>query len=68
MVHCRVKNSSGVLLPIYLELFLEEHTASLVQIAPFIHTFIWLIVIPFILAVLVQLLARGIRSGKTILT
>ncbi|MGC0784021.1 arsenic resistance protein [Pantoea agglomerans] len=47
-----------LLLPVYLHLFLGENASELVQPAPFIHAFIWLIAVPLILAALTQFMAR----------
>jgi ACR3 family arsenite transporter len=44
-----------LLLPVYIGLFLGEGAASLVQMGPFLHAFVWLIAIPLALAALVQL-------------
>ncbi len=46
-----------VLLPGYLALFLGSEAAALVQVGPFVHAFVWLIVVPLTLAVFVQLWA-----------
>lgn len=56
------------LLPVYLGLFLGENAAHLVQLAPFIHAFVWLIAIPLLLAALVQLWAARSRVGERVLT
>ncbi|MGN8004593.1 arsenic resistance protein [Acidovorax sp. 22279] len=52
-----------VLLPGYLGLFLGEHAASLVQVGPFIHAFVWLIAVPLALAAVTQLWAAKRPSG-----
>ncbi|QSF55643.1 MULTISPECIES: arsenic resistance protein [Brevundimonas] len=49
------------LLPIYLRLFLGAEAAAYVQPGPFIHAFVWLVAIPFVLAALVQ--AWAVRSA-----
>ena len=52
-----------VLLPIYLRLFLGAEAAAYVQPGPFIHAFVWLIAIPFALAVAVQTWAARPSTG-----
>lgn len=52
-----------LLLPIYLRLFLGPDASHLVQAGPFLHAFLWLIVIPLALAVAVQLWARRSAAG-----
>lgn len=39
-----------LLLPVYLRLFLGDGAAGLVQHAPFVHAFVWLIAVPLVLA------------------
>ena len=56
------------LLPIYLRLFLGAEAAAYVQPGPFIHAFVWLIVLPFALAALVQLWAARTAVGGRVLT
>ncbi|TBY57878.1 arsenic resistance protein [Rhizobium leguminosarum bv. viciae] len=46
-----------LLLPVYLSAFLGPDAASLIKAGPFVHAFIWLIAVPLILAILVQLWA-----------
>ncbi|WP_293827567.1 bile acid:sodium symporter [Brevundimonas sp. C43] len=55
-----------VLLPIYLRLFLGAEAAAYVQPGPFVHAFIWLIVIPFVLAALVQAWAARSATGERV--
>lgn len=43
-----------VLLPFYLKVFLGDEAGNLVQIEPFIHAFVWLIVFPLLGAALIQ--------------
>lgn len=43
-----------LLLPLYLRVFLGEAAADLVHLGPFLHAFAWLIVVPLLLAALVQ--------------
>lgn len=57
-----------LLLPIYLSFFLEDDANDLVQIEPFIHAFVFLIAIPFLLAALVQLWAAWKLIGKKVAT
>lgn len=54
------------LLPIYLRLFLGAEAAAYVQLGPFVHAFIWLIVIPFALAAIVQAWAARSPTGERI--
>jgi ACR3 family arsenite transporter len=54
-----------VLLPGYLTVFLGDDAARLVQAGPFLHAFLWLIVVPLALACVTQLLANrsaGVRK------
>ncbi|RVQ53544.1 arsenic resistance protein [Sinorhizobium meliloti] len=51
-----------LLLPAYLGLFLGPEAESVVQVGPFVDAFVWLIAVPLVLAVLVQLWA-GRRSA-----
>ena len=53
-----------LLLPIYLRLFLGADASRLVQPGPFLHAFVWLIVVPLALAVAVQLWARQSKEGE----
>lgn len=53
-----------LLLPVYLRLFLGADASRLVQAGPFLHAFLWLIVIPLALAVIVQLWARRSEAGE----
>ncbi|MEX5509685.1 arsenic resistance protein [Pseudomonas paralactis] len=46
------------LLPVYLAFMLGEHSGVVVEIGPFIEAFLWLIVVPMLLAVLTACLAR----------
>lgn len=57
-----------LLLPIYLGLFLRNNTATLVQLEPFVHAFIWLIAVPLALAGLVQFWAARTPTGQSIIT
>lgn len=51
-----------LLLPIYLGVFLGDDAAKLVHLEPFIHAFVWLIAIPLVLAIIVQLGAARIPA------
>lgn len=55
-----------LLLPAYLAAFLGDEAAGLVQAGPFIHAFLWLIVLPLVLAILCQLWARQSPAGEQI--
>lgn len=57
-----------LLLPAYLGLFLGEAAADLMQAAPFIDAFIWLIAIPFFLAAVVQYWAYRHKTGERVST
>lgn len=52
------------LLPIYLRLFLGVDAAAYVQLGPFVHAFVWLIVVPFVLAAAVQAWAARSHLGE----
>lgn len=54
-----------LLLPLYLCLFLGADASRLVQPGPFLHAFLWLIVIPLALAIVVQLWARRGGAGES---
>ncbi len=53
-----------LLLPIYLGLFLGDDAAQLIQMGPFIHAFLWLIVVPLVFAALVQWWAAKRLVGR----
>jgi len=53
-----------VLLPIYLRLFLGDEAAAYVQLGPFVHAFVWLILIPFALATAIQAWAARGPAGE----
>lgn len=55
-----------VLLPVWLRLFLGEGMSRLVQAGPFLHAFLWLIVIPLLLAWLVQFWAHRASTGERV--
>jgi ACR3 family arsenite transporter len=53
-----------VLLPVYLQLLLGGDASALVQPGPFIHAFVWLIVVPLMLAGGVQIWAALAETGR----
>lgn len=55
-----------LLLPVYLGLLLGETGRGLIQIAPFVQAFIWLIVAPFLLAAVVQAWGRRSSTGARV--
>ncbi len=55
-----------LLLPAYLGLFLGEDATNLINAGPFLHAFIWLIVIPLVLAAMVQWWARRTAAGERV--
>lgn len=57
-----------MLLPLYLGLFLGDDAAGLVRAGPFLHAFVWLIVVPLALAAAVQLAAARSSGIARILT
>jgi len=57
-----------LLLPVYLRLFLGEDASRLVQPGPFVHAFVSLIVVPLVVAALMQLWAARSRAGKRVST
>lgn len=52
------------LLPLYLWLFLGKQTVLLIDIAPFIKSFFWLIILPFALAFFLQLFTPRLKWAK----
>lgn len=52
-----------LLLPVYLRILLGEDAAALIQPAPFIDAFVWLIAAPLLLAGAVQWWAARTRTG-----
>lgn len=52
------------LLPVYLTFMIGEQVNQLIHLQPFIHAFIWLMVIPFCLATLMQVRAVRNHTGK----
>lgn len=57
-----------LLLPIYLQAFLGNNAAGLLQKGPFIHAFAWLIGVPLVLAGVTQWWAARHRSGARVST
>lgn len=57
-----------VALPVWLHLFLGEGMSQLVQAGPFLHAFLWLIIIPLFLAWIVQFWARRTSMGQHVAT
>lgn len=55
-----------LLLPAYLGLFLGADATRLVQPGPFLHAFLWLIVVPLLLAAAVQLWAGRSAGGERV--
>ena len=53
-----------VMLPIYLSWFAGESLGKVISPEPFVHAFTWLIAVPLVSAMLVQLLARRFRSAE----
>ncbi|WP_411349505.1 arsenic resistance protein [Paenibacillus sp. WLX2291] len=56
-----------ILLPVYLWLFMGQDAADIVNPKPFIEAFLIIIVIPLVIAVIVQLMSRKHRYGQLIL-
>jgi arsenite transporter len=53
-----------VLLPVYLGVFMGDAAAALVHWGPFLHAFIWLIVVPLSLAAVCQAWAARLAAGE----
>ena len=56
-----------LLLPIYLGLLLGENAIGFGDLGPFVHAFIWLIVVPLVFAGLIQFWAAQTQKGKKVL-
>ena len=56
-----------LLLPVYLTLFISTDISAIISIGPFIESFLFLIVLPLILAVITQLLAKNTAASKSLL-
>lgn len=59
--------SQMLLLPLYLWLFMGEKATGIVEPGPFFEAFIGLIVIPLIIAIVIQLVARKAPIGNRII-
>ena len=55
-----------LLLPVYLGLLLGEAGRGLIHIEPFVHAFFWLIVVPLLLAGVVQAWVRRSSTGARV--
>ena len=55
-----------LLLPLYLHVFLGATASRLIQAGPFLHAFLWLIVIPLAFAIMVQLSTKRSVIGQRI--
>lgn len=53
-----------IALPVYLRLFLGEDAGRFVQAGPFLHAFLWLIVIPLGLAIICQIWGGRRSAGE----
>lgn len=53
-----------LLLPVYLALLLGADAAKFVQSGPFLYAFLWLIVVPLVVAAALQVWARRHAAGK----
>lgn len=57
-----------LLLPLYLWLFLGKDTINIIEVAPFVKAFLYLIVIPFLLSIGTQIASKSNnKAGKAIL-
>jgi len=57
-----------LLLPLYLWLFLGKDTINIIEVTPFVKAFLYLIVIPFLLSIVTQVLSKSNnKAGKAIL-
>lgn len=57
-----------LLLPLYLWVFVGKETIAIIEIAPFVQTFFYLIIIPFLLSIVTQTLSKSNnKTGKAIL-
>ncbi|MGV2287835.1 arsenic resistance protein [Trinickia sp. YCB016] len=55
-----------LLLPVYLRFLLGDSASGLIQAGPFVHAFVWLIAVPLVLAVAMQLWAARHWTGERI--
>ncbi|MBT2282427.1 arsenic resistance protein [Paenibacillus polymyxa] len=56
-----------ILLPFYLWLLMGTEVAQIMQVGPFVEAFLFLIVIPLLLAVVTQVFSRGKVSGERVM-
>ncbi|WP_072734901.1 arsenic resistance protein [Paenibacillus sp. ov031] len=56
-----------VLLPVYLWLFIGKEAAQVMQVGPFVEAFLFLIVIPLLLAILTQVVTKGKAGGERVI-
>lgn len=56
-----------LLLPLYLWWFISKNSLSIIEVSPFIQTFVYLIVVPFILALITQVRSRRTSPGRSLL-
>lgn len=57
-----------LLLPLYLWVFLGKETISIIEVTPFVKAFLYLIVIPFLLSIITQMVSKANNNvGKAIL-
>ncbi|WP_458125138.1 arsenic resistance protein [Paenibacillus sp. Z3-2] len=56
-----------ILLPFYLWLLMGAEVAQVMQVGPFVEAFLFLIVLPLLLAVVTQVLSRGKTSGERVM-
>lgn len=57
-----------LLLPIYLWIFLGKETINIIEITPFVKAFLYLIVIPFLLSMVTQIISKSNnKTGKVII-
>ncbi|WP_447951681.1 arsenic resistance protein [Chryseobacterium koreense] len=57
-----------LLLPVYLWAFLGKEAIDIIEVAPFVKAFIYLIVVPFLLSIVTQTISKSNnKTGKAIL-
>ncbi|WP_458463241.1 arsenic resistance protein [Paenibacillus sp.] len=56
-----------ILLPVYLWLLMGAEVAQVMRVGPFVEAFLFLIVVPLLLAVVTQVLSRGKASGERVI-
>lgn len=57
-----------LLLPLYLWIFVGSEPLSVIEVGPFVKSFVYLIAIPFLLAIVTQFLSDRSAVGKWLLT